>query len=255
MTDYEPLTSHQVTRMAWKGMLIDARTDPDNPDAVRIPLGEDEAYVSSLTSDCPRWAFYKERKGYADMNLTSIFKTSIGTILHRTKFFENVIMEGRVNHQGVRGRLDSYDADRKILYEVKTTENDKIKYPKPNSHHIAQVLIYRALLYKMKGIIAKQAFLLYVVFPKKRLIAFEVKLPKRKNQTDAEALEDIWEKTLAKKDLLCACRKAGIPPEPTWGTWGTEYCAFNESCIMDSPWHKALPCQTMEKDEDGKKMD
>jgi hypothetical protein len=241
--------------MAWKGLLVDARTDPDNPDTVRIPLGDDEVYVSSLTSDCLRWAYYKDKEGFQGMNLTSIFKTSIGTILHRTKFFDNVVMEGRVNHEGIRGRLDSYDPDRKILYEVKTTKNDKIKYPKPNDHHVAQALIYMALLYKMKGIIANQAFLLYVVFPSERLIAFEVKLPKGKNQTDMEALEKIWEKTLAKKDLLVACRKAGIPPEPTWGTWGTNYCEFNEKCVMDSPWHVKLPCQSIEVEEIGETMD
>lgn len=250
MTDeYEPLTADQVTRMAWKGLLVDART-PDNPDEERIPLGEDEAYVSSLTGECPRWAYYKDKKDKVDMSLTSIFKTSIGTIVHRAKFFDNVIQEGRINHEGIRGRFDGYDPDREIIYEVKTTENDKIKYPKPNDHHVAQVLIYWALLYKMKGIVAKQAFLLYVVFPKQRLIAFEVKLPMKKGQTPEEVLERVWENTCAKKDLLVACRKAGIPPEPKWGTWSTNYCEFNESCILDGPWHTATPCQTKEKDDE-----
>jgi len=253
MTDYEPLTSDQVTRMAWKGLLVDARTDPDNPDIERIPLGDDEVYVSSLTSDCSRWAYYKDKEGYGGMSLTSLFKTSIGTILHRTKFFENAIMEGRVNYQGIRGRLDSYDPQRNILYEVKTTKNDKIKHPRPNDHHVAQVLIYWALMYKMKGIIVSQAFLLYVVFPAERLVAFEVKLPKRKNQTDEEALESIWQKTLAKKELLCACRKAGIAPEPTWGEWGCNYCDFNEECVMESPFH-AKPI-LMENEEYGEEMD
>jgi CRISPR/Cas system-associated exonuclease Cas4 (RecB family) len=253
MTEYQPLTNDQVTRMAWKGLLLDARTDPDNPDYVRKPLGEDEVYVSSLTSDCPRWAYYKDKEGFSGMNLTSIFKTSIGTILHRTKFFENAEMEGRVNHEGIRGRLDSYDPARNILYEVKTTKNDKVKYPKPNDHHVSQVLIYWALMYKMKGIIANQAFLLYVVFPAERLLAFEVKLPKRKNQTDAEALEQIWEKTIAKKELLCACRKVGIPPEPVWGKWGCNYCEYNEDCIMNSPYH--IKPMLMEQEENGEEMD
>jgi len=255
MTEYESLTADQVTRMAWKGMVIDAKTDPENPDAVRIPLGEDECYVSSLTGDCPRWAYYKDKKGERDMNLTSLFKTSIGTIVHRTKFFDNAVMEGRINFEGIRGRFDGYDPDKRIIYEVKTTKNDKIKYPKPNEHHVAQVLIYWALLYKMKGIIARQAFLLYVVFPRERLVAFEVKLPMKKGQTEEEVLEEIWEKNLAKKNLLIACRKAGIPPEPKWGTWSTDYCEFNESCIMDSMFHQTVPCQTMELLEDAEEME
>lgn len=252
----EGLTAVDVTRMMWKGLLVDARSNPDNPDEVRKPLGEDEAYVSSLTSDCLRWAYYQDKfRGEADMNLTSIFKTSIGTIVHRTKFFDNVVMEGRVNHEGVRGRFDAYDPDKKIIYELKTTKSDKVKYAKANDHHVKQVLIYWALKYKMTGEVANQAFLCYVVFPRERLIVFEVKLPKRKNQTVEEALETIWQKTLEKKNLLCACRKAGIPPEPKWGTWGTDYCAFNERCIMATPYFVGQSCMTKEKEDDGEKVD
>ena len=252
----EKLTAIDVTRMAWKGLLLDARSNPDNPDEVRKLLGEDEAYVSSLTSECLRWAYYQDKfRSENDMNLTSIFKTSIGTIVHRTKFFENVEMEGRVNHEGVRGRFDAYDPVKKIIYEVKTTKNDKIKYAKPNDHHIKQVLIYWALKYKMTGEIATQAFLLYVVFPRERLVAFEVKLPKRKNQTVEEALETIWQKTLERKNLLCACRKAGIPPEPKWGTWGCDYCGFNERCIITAPYFIEHPYMTNEREDDDEEVD
>jgi hypothetical protein len=233
----EPLTENQVTRMAWKGLLLDARSNPENPEEEHAPLGEDEAYVTSLTSDCIRWAYYQDKLPTSGtMNLTSVFKTSIGTLVHRAKFFENTIMEQRVNHEGIRGRIDGYDPNRKIIYEVKTTESDKIKYAKPNEHHVQQVLIYWALKYKMVGEVARQAFLLYVVFPRQRIVAFEVKLPKKRNQTDEEALEEIWQSTIRRKNLLCACRKAVIPPEPTWGTWNTDYCNFNEQCILDSPY-------------------
>jgi len=254
MTEYKSLTAHQVSQMAWKGMLIDARTDPDNPDYVRKPLGENEAYVSSLTGDCARWSYFND-KIKTDMSLTSIFKTSIGTLLHRTKFFENAEMEGRVNHEGVRGRLDSYDPIRNIMYEVKTTKADMVKKGRSYPHHAHQVLIYWALMYKMKGIIPKQSFLLYVSFPVERLIAFEVKLPRKKGQTDEQALEDIWAKTLAKKEMLCACRKAGIAPPPTWGTWGCGYCSHNESCVMTNPYHEKPVVVEEEAEDYGEEMD
>jgi hypothetical protein len=235
--------------MMWKGLILDTSTNPLNPGEKREPLGADEAYVTTLTGDCEAWSYYLDTVLNANdfMPRKSIFKTSLGTVIHRVKFFEGTEMEVRMRHDGIRGRIDAYDPVRKIIYEIKTTENDKVKYPEINPHHNNQALLYWAGKYLSEDVLARQAFVTYIVIPREQIVPLEVKLSKK--TPSVAALEDVWQKALEKKDLLVACRKAKMVPPCAWGTWNCDYCGFNRKCVMDAPYFMDHPYYKNKQDE------
>jgi len=175
-----------------------------------VSLNTDTIWVTEL-SRCLRYSFLLRKEGKTKLQANQIMKIHIGAGLHmrlqsllRKQGFETEVKVEKKTALGftVVGRIDVYDKEENVVYELKYTHNDKLDSVRLNNY-LRQLNYYIEMANAMKGYLVivhangtveeikrdwsetdlerrANAFGLYID---------ENILPPRKNRPDAECME------------------------------------------------------------------
>jgi len=173
-------------------------------------------YVTDICYDCLRFAYYLNKYGEYKSR-KDVITLFIGKAVHTIPVFK--VNELRLEWNGIVGRIDDYDPERKILLEKKTCR----KIPeKPLEHHVKQVEYYKVLM-EENGYKVERCFIAYLDIYNSKLEVFEVR---------SRASEIVKKEMLEKKEKLLRALLLSKPPERKV-SWLCDYCPFFNICMRE----------------------
>jgi len=173
---------------------------------------------------------------YPEVSLGQFSSTQfvLGELLHRAiesdKLFEGWLKEYEVAKDygkfKIRGQVDLWNPDEKILVEIKTGRD--VKSP-PSPHHILQVWIYKQIL----G--SQQEFIIYATYG--RIV--EVELTQIDYQDVFTQLKAQQMSMINMPDILgkYVAWWWGAAPTPLW-PWECDYCPYAHLCALRKTQNK-----------------
>lgn len=210
-------------------------------------------FYASEAGYCPRKIYYSFKKK-TEYGVTTMGIFRIGNMMHEVlqnlyeKNEDLIVVEPERRTQlcfddfNITGHIDLYLMDKygkRMIYEFKTVNNIYYirKERKPNSTHIAQLMIY------LKAERLEEGFLVYVDRRNFDMEIIKVKFD-----------EKLYKSLIAKFRLIQEHMNNGTLPPMQAEDWECKYCNFQEDCLNEEVRNSKRPSNSGDnKDEDAGK--
>jgi len=166
---------------------------------------EKKPSVTALIYECMRRAYYQLTIPERSISPQGAVRAWVGRECHKTDILGGE-MELSLEWEGITGRIDEYDPERKLLLDKKTT---RVIPREPWSHHITQCEYYKILLEENERPV-DEGVLCYINVDNGTIQNYPVRF---RNS------EEIKKEMLEKKRTLQECLNSGILPPRKIRTW------------------------------------